>query len=436
MLSSHTTAVLARPGSSLVELGYRFWNQGWDLGRRLEIRMVRFPMLGMAPVPPLEASPDSMDLTEWELRLDQLCGENRTSARIDFLIDGEAFYSALEQAVVEAEWSIDLQTYLFDNDDVARSIADRLRERSKEIEVRVMYDGLGTYMSHTAYAESQPANTDFIDNMPRYLCRDSNVQLRVIPNIWLTGDHCKTFIFDRRTAFIGGMNIGREYRYDWHDIMVRLEGPAVQYLWLNFESTWRRSGWSGDLSVILPRPQPDAFDGQSDEIPLRFLHTLPYHAQIYRTQLEAIQRAKNYIYIENAYFADDLILYELCRARRRGVDVRVILPAAVNHKFMEHSNRVGINTLLEHGVRVYLYPHMSHVKAAVYDGWACLGTANFNKLSLQINREINVATSDRGTVDRLLEELFLPDLEKSREITEPVSLNLKDHLIELIADET
>ena len=329
-----------------------------------------------------------------------------------------------------------VQTYLLANDAVARSIADRLRERSKEIEVRVMYDGLGTYMSHTAYADSQPADTDFIDNMPRYLCRDSNIQLRVIPNTWLTGDHCKTFIFDRRTAFIGGMNIGREYRYDWHDIMIRLEGSAVHHLWLDFESTWHHSGWSGDLSVILPRSPPGAVDGMPDEVPLRFLHTLPYHAQIFRTQLEAIQRAKNYIYIENAYFSDDRILYELCRARRRGVDVRVIMPAVVNHKFMEHSNRVGINTLLEHGVRVYLYPHMSHVKAAVYDGWACLGTANFNKLSLQINREINLATSHRGTVDRLIEVLFKPDLMQSKEITEPVSLDLKDHLIELIADET
>ena len=35
-------------------------------------------------------------------------------------------------------------------------------------------------------------------------------------------------------------------------------------------------------------------------------------------QLEAIRRANAYVYIENAYFADDRILYELCRARRRG----------------------------------------------------------------------------------------------------------------------
>ena len=69
------------------------------------------------------------------------------------------------------------------------------------------------------------------------------------------------------------------------------------------------------------------------------------------------------------------------------------MPAAVNHSIMERSNRIAVNTLLAHGARVYHYPSMSHVKAAVYDGWACLGSANFDRLSLRLNREANIATS-------------------------------------------
>ena len=65
-----------------------------------------------------------------------------------------------------------------------------------------------------------------------------------------------------------------------------------------------------------------------------------------------------------------------------------------------------------------------------------MGTANFDKLSLQINRELNLATSHPETVGQLLDLLFDPDFQKSTELTEPVSLELKDHLIELIADET
>jgi cardiolipin synthase len=436
LVRSHSTAVAVRPLSSGLELGSRLWDRIWDWSRRLETRFVRFPLLRRVETPELAASPEGMDLSAWEEHLDRSFKNSATTARVEFLIGGEHFYSLLELAIDQACCSIDLQTYLFDNDDVAKAIADRLRVRSGEIEVRVMFDGLGTYLSHLATAETQPAHHVPIENICKYLCQGSAIRLRVLPNIWFSGNHVKSMIFDQRLAYVGGMNIGREYRYEWHDMMVKLEGAAVGVLSKNFQSTWRLNGWGGDftpkrsLSSNPVTPQP------MDEVPVRLLYTLPTHAQIYRAQLEAIRRAGAYIYIENAYFADDRILYELCRARKRGVDVRVIMPAVVNHKIMEHSNRVAINTLLDQGVRVFMFPEMSHVKAAIYDGWACFGTANFDKLSLQINRELNLATSDPGTVKQLLEALFEPDFKKSVEITEQVSLDLRDHIIELIADET
>ncbi len=48
---------------------------------------------------------------------------------------------------------------------------------------------------------------------------------------------------------------------------------------------------------------------------------------------------------------------------------------------------VTANALLASGVRVFIYPGMTHVKAMIVDGWACLGSANFNKLSLRSNLE-------------------------------------------------
>jgi cardiolipin synthase len=436
LIRSHTTAIAVRPVSSVFELGSRLWDRAWDWGRRLEVRLIRFPALRQGSIPELLQDTQGMDLVAWETYLGRLTGRPSSIARVEFLIGGEKFYTLLEQAIEDAHTSIDLQTYLFDNDDVAGAVADRLRARSEDIEVRVMYDGLGTYLSHLATAESQPEDTVFIHNLPRYLCKESAIRLRVIPNIWLSGNHVKSMIFDQRLAFIGGMNIGREYRYEWHDMMVRLEGEAVKHLSEDFQSTWCHNSWGGDFAMLLPEPSSSAVHWEPGGVPIRLLYTLPTRAQIYRAQLEAIRRSRAYIYIENAYFADDRILYELCRARRRGVDVRVIIPAVVNHKIMEHSNRIAINTLLEHGCRVYMYPAMSHIKAAVYDGWACVGTANFDKLSLQINRELNLATSHPETVKQLLQDLFEPDFRKSVELTEPVPLDFKDHLIELIADET
>ena len=127
--------------------------------------------------------------------------------------------------------------------------------------------------------------------------------------------------------------------------------------------------------------------------------------------------------------------YELAKARRRGVDVRIILPTRGNHGLVHASNQVAINTLLDHGVRVYVYPGMSHVKAAIYDGWACVGSANYDKLSLEVNKELNLATSDADTVNSLLDEVFIPDLALSEEITDRVEVTFKQALKERAVDE-
>ena len=167
---------------------------------------------------------------------------------------------------------------------------------------------------------------------------------------------------------------------------------------------------------------------------MRVLFTRAGNAEIFRAQREAIRNARHYIYIENAYFTDDTMLYELARARRRGVDVRVILPLVSNHGPMNQSNALAANAMMEHGIRVFLYPGMSHVKAAVFDGWACLGSANWDRLSFRTNKELNLATSNPEAVDELLERIFRKDFAASVELTEPFPARWSDHLMEVVAD--
>jgi hypothetical protein len=35
------------------------------------------------------------------------------------------------------------------------------------------------------------------------------------------------YLVDRKYVLLGGMNLGREYRYEWHNAMVELEGPLA-----------------------------------------------------------------------------------------------------------------------------------------------------------------------------------------------------------------
>jgi len=83
---------------------------------------------------------------------------------------------------------------------------------------------------------------------------------------------------------------------------------------------------------------------------------------------------------------------------------------------------------------VFVYPGMSHVKAAVFDGWACLGSANLDKWSLVINKELNLATSNPAAVDELLDRVFEADFERSIELTEPFPERWSDFLLEFVGD--
>jgi cardiolipin synthase len=260
------------------------------------------------------------------------------------------------------------------------------------------------------------------------------VDVRQATNPWLAGDHVKTTIIDQKYAFIGGMNIGREYRYDWHDLMMELEGPVVNILQQEFLDNWAHAGPFGDLGFLAQQFKPDAADIEDTGYPVRVVFTKAGSSEIFRSQVEAIRASQKFIYIQNAYFTDDTILYELAKARRRGVDVRVIIPLESDRGLLTRANAVAANALLEYGIRVYIYPGMSHIKAAVYDGWACLGSANLDRLSLRINKEANIATSDPQAVNELVNTLFMPDFEQSPELTEPFPERWMDHLVETVGD--
>ena len=78
---------------------------------------------------------------------------------------------------------------------------------------------------------------------------------------------------------------------------------------------------------------------------------------------------------------------------------------------------------------------MSHINAAICDGWLCTGSANFDKLSLKDNLELNVATSYQPAVRHFEEVLFEKDFKKSKEMQEPLKTTLKKLLAEIVAEQ-
>jgi cardiolipin synthase len=71
---------------------------------------------------------------------------------------------------------------------------------------------------------------------------------------------------------------------------------------------------------------------------------------------------------------------------------------------------------------------MSHVKALLVDGWVCFGSANFDALSLRLNREGDLATSDADFAARFRHDVFDTDFAKARELKEDIAVGWSDHL--------
>ena len=385
----------------------------------------------------VDAAPPRPGSTEFEARLDKLGLAAPLPGELSYLLDGGMFFSAFEKALATAKQSIDVQVFIFDSDDVGLRCADLLRARAEEIPVRVILDDLGSTFAHSRQPPSGlPAGFKQPGDIGDYLRHGgSKVALRETLNPWLVTDHTKLHLFDRKVAFIGGMNLGRESRHEWHDLMVSVRGPIVAALNRDFEGTWKRNGPRGDLTLFSREEPPKTAEGPG--VPIRILRTDAVNARsdILLAMLQAIRGACERIWIEMPYFAADIIENELEAAATRGVDVRVILPNRANHGIMDAGNFVTARNLLEAGVKVYHFPGMTHLKAMICDDWATVGSANLDTLSLRINRELNFSFSDPALVGELVSLVFEPDFQASRPLTITDTKLPLASLIESIADQ-
>lgn len=240
------------------------------------------------------------------------------------------------------------------------------------------------------------------------------------------------------------MNIGREYRSDWHDMMIEVTGPLLGWMQKTFDRCWAHHGWGGDLAEMAAqlrsgRKAAARIPVPAGAIPVRPLYGTAIHSDIKTSQFAALRAAQQRIWLENSYLTDSHYIHELIQARHRGLDVRVILPEENDSPLIKLSNKALIPRLLRHGIRVWTVPEMSHVKAAIYDGWATVGSANYDRLSFRVNQEFNIGYSDPATVETLRRDLFLKDMDRGRELlsvpeTSPAQ-NLADSLIQLLASQ-
>jgi len=183
--------------------------------------------------------------------------------------------------------------------------------------VRVLLDILGSRLAWTVVhpdAPEPPLGRNY--HIVRHLRNESNISVRCSHNTWLSSDHVKFFTIDGEYAFLGGMNIGWQYRYKWRDMMCELTGGIVGELEQYFDAAWGRTGWFSDLALLRHRrTRQAAYGHRPGDILLFPLVTTPWRKNIYNTMLQAIRNAEQRIYIDDWAFwgsanFDDLSLHK------------------------------------------------------------------------------------------------------------------------------
>jgi cardiolipin synthase len=349
--------------------------------------------------------------------------------KVTLLFDGPATMREMMAAARVATRSINLETYIFDQDQVGNEFADLLIDKQRQgVTVNVMIDAVGGIATPAA----------FFDRM-----RQAGIRVLVFNPVnpakargkWELNNrnHRKLMVVDGRVAFTGGINISSTYansslfrsrqkpnqvdggKVGWRDTHVKIEGPAVATLQWSFVNLWVQQE-GGDL------PQAEYFPALTpvgDKI-IRVLASDPDHeSDIYKALVVAISEAKKSIHITSAYFVpDQQIIDALIAAARRGVDVRLVLPGVSDHSLIRYAGQAFYDQLLEAGVRIFeLQIAVLHAKTAVIDGaWSTIGSANIDRRSFIHNYELNVVVIDPA-FGAAMESAFNEDLRDSKEVT-------------------
>ena len=382
--------------------------------------------------------------------------------QVDLLVDGPAAHSAQLAAIRAAKHHVHLDIYILTDEKLGQQYAEALSERARAgVIVRLMFDGIG----------GSGAGQRYLSGL-----KDAGVQMHEFhrvddPRIWRINrrSHRKLLVVDGRVAFTGGINIMDEYAESspsgggegsgtsssgtfssggdgvpelapgtgWRDTHIKVEGPAVASFQRAFLEAWEDAKGEIDLSGEYFPPLKNAGDdivrvltsegtdllsvflAVPQSVGKKLLNQREKRNVIYGTYYNAIRYAEKRVWITQSYFAPDSDFSDLLReTAKRGVDVRLLLPAKSDVGWLPLVTRHYYDRLLKAGVRIYEYkPVMLHAKTAVVDGvWATVGSANLDFRSFIHNDEANAVVIGKHFGDEM-EALYRRDLEEAREIT-------------------
>jgi len=383
------------------------------------------------------------------------------NGRVQVLANGIKTFEVLSQSIKLAQRTIDLEYYIYRDDQIGRKITDLLIDRASfGVQIRFMRDGWGSrqfpkYQISRMMAAGIECRTIFPLRFPwisAHLCYR---------------DHCKNVVIDGTEAFAGGINIGYEYtglKPDvgfWRDTHVRMIGEVSDDLQTIFDNHWNiaspdrvmihqkeklldkpfrtisssrkttlsrlSSEWNfeiGTMNGIDLETVPD-----SDMLHHAYIQTLEGNPGIpteviRETYFIALTQATQSIELTTPYFVpDEDIIMAMKTAVARGVHIRLLTSSQkdLSTLIVGQASRTYYGELLEAGVNIYLYNKgMLHSKSMLIDGEITIvGSANYDSRSFRLDYEICAVIYNSDVVNELTKQF-------EYDLTQSIALRIED----------
>lgn len=329
-------------------------------------------------------------------------------------VNGREIFPAFLSGIRSARRTIDFETYIMWDGEIAKQVTDALAERARAgVTVNAILDAQGTFRMGSENLEKlRAAGVHVVKYHPLNLWD---------PRRFNNRSHRKLLIVDGKLGFVGGVGIADEWMGNgespdhWRDNHYKVTGPVVAQLQATFMDNWLKT----EGTVL---HGPDYFPPLSP--------TGPYTAQAFKSSprmgnmdihlmyLLAIASAQRTLIIENAYFLpDEVLLKELVDAARRGVKVEIIVPGKyIDQKVVRVASRKHWPELVKAGIHIYEYqPAMDHVKLMIVDGtFVSVGSGNLDLRSLRLNDEANMNVLSPAFAAEQA-RIFAQDKQRSRE---------------------
>lgn len=307
----------------------------------------------------------------------------------------ENYFFDLLISISNAKKYIDLETYIFEYDEIGKKILDALNMAStKGVSVRLVVDGFGSF-----FWISKIKDHLNLGQVCLKIYHPFSLRLLLKLNKRL---HRKTCIIDQQIAYLGSFNVTDSHN---RDTGVLIRGPEVELAVEAFDKIWFHQ-WK-----FWKKWRPLSLLRFNDSIRAR---------HFYNQDLAwRLKKAKRRIWITNAYFVPPLfVLTAIYSSARRKIDVRLLTPGRSDHPFVQWMTETFYKGLLISGVRLFEYHHEKlflHAKTLIIDDWVMIGSSNIDHRSLFHNLELDVVLGQNSSL-LSLEEQFLNDLSHSKEI--------------------